>query len=83
MVLIFNLQNFTKYLKNQQMDNTERMNIPGGSPWEDVVGYSLLATGDQWQFVGPDGPVSVKVRPRLWSNNGDSCIAASVAVCPV
>ena len=44
----------------------------------DVLGYSLLATGDQWQFVGPDGPVSVKVRPRLWSNNGDSCIAACV-----
>ncbi len=44
----------------------------------DVLGYSLLATGDQWQFVGPDGPVSEKVRPRLWSNNGDSCIAACV-----
>jgi DNA-binding transcriptional LysR family regulator len=44
----------------------------------DVLGYSLLATGDQWQFEGPDGPVSVKVRPRFWSNNGDSCIAACV-----
>ncbi len=44
----------------------------------DVVSYSLLATGDQWQFEGPDGPVSVKVRPRFWSNNGDSCIAACV-----
>lgn len=44
----------------------------------DVLGYSLLATGDQWHFNGPDGPVSVKVRPRLWSNNGDSCIAACV-----
>ena len=44
----------------------------------DVLGYSLLSTGDQWQFEGPAGPVSVKVRPRMWSNNGDSCIAASV-----
>lgn len=43
-----------------------------------VVAYSLLATGDQWHFDGPDGPVSVKVRPRLWSNNGDCCIAACV-----
>jgi DNA-binding transcriptional LysR family regulator len=43
-----------------------------------VLGYSLLATGDQWHFDGPDGPVSVKVRPRLWSNNGDSCIAACI-----
>lgn len=44
----------------------------------DILGYSLLATGDQWHFDGPHGPVSVKVRPRLWSNNGDSCIAACV-----
>ena len=44
----------------------------------DLVAYSLLATGDQWQFDGPDGQVTVKVRPRLWSNNGDSCIAASI-----
>lgn len=44
----------------------------------DVVSYSLLATGDQWHFEGPEGPISVKVRPRMWSNNGDSCIAACV-----
>lgn len=44
----------------------------------DLVAYSLLATGDQWQFDGPNGHVNVKVRPRLWSNNGDSCIAASL-----
>jgi DNA-binding transcriptional LysR family regulator len=44
----------------------------------DVLGYSLLATGDQWHFEGPQGPVTVKVRPRFVSNNGDSCIAACV-----
>jgi DNA-binding transcriptional LysR family regulator len=44
----------------------------------DVLAYSLLATGDQWQFDGPDGSVKVKVRARMWSNNGDSCIAACV-----
>ncbi|MBU3738628.1 MAG: LysR family transcriptional regulator [Rhodoferax sp.] len=43
-----------------------------------VVGYSLLSMGDLWQFTGPDGPVGVRVRPRLWSNNGDTCIAAAV-----
>ena len=43
-----------------------------------MLGYSLLASGDQWQFEGPEGPVSVKVRARLWSNNGDTCIAACV-----
>jgi DNA-binding transcriptional LysR family regulator len=45
----------------------------------DVMGYSLMAMGDQWQFTGPDGPVSAKVRPRMWTNNGDSCVAASLA----
>lgn len=44
----------------------------------DVIGYSLLAAPDQWQFTGPDGVVSVKVRPRLWTNNGDTCVAAAV-----
>jgi len=24
----------------------------------DVIGYSLLAMGDQWQFIGPDGPLT-------------------------
>lgn len=45
---------------------------------QQVVGYSLMAMGDQWQFSGPEGPVSVKVRPRLWTNNGDTCIAAAL-----
>ena len=44
----------------------------------DVLGYSLMAMGDQWQFTGPEGPVSVKVRPRMWTNNGDSCVTAAV-----
>ena len=44
----------------------------------DVIGYSLLTMGEQWQFTGPEGPVSVKVRPRFWSNNGDTCVAACV-----
>ena len=35
--------------------------------------------GDQWTFTGPDGPVSVKVLPRFWSNNGDTCTAAALA----
>lgn len=44
----------------------------------DVLSYSLLSTGDQWVFEGPEGQVGIKVRPRMWSNNGDSCVAASV-----
>ncbi|MES2784498.1 MAG: LysR family transcriptional regulator [Pseudomonadota bacterium] len=44
----------------------------------EVVAYSLLAIGDQWQFAGPDGPVTVKVKPRVWTNNGDTCVRAAV-----
>lgn len=43
----------------------------------DVIGYSLLSTGDQWQLEGPEGPVSVRVNPRLWTNNGNTSVAAA------
>lgn len=51
---------------------------PGELAEHDVVGYSLLAMSDQWRFTGPQGPVTVKVRPHVWSNNGDTCVAACV-----
>lgn len=51
---------------------------PSDLAQHDVIGYSLLAMNDQWQFTGPEGPVTVKVTPRLWSNNGDSCTASAV-----
>ncbi len=44
----------------------------------EVIGYSLLAMKDQWQFDGPEGAVTVKVTPRLWTNNGDTSVAAAV-----
>ena len=43
-----------------------------------VITYTLLASGDQWEFDGPQGPVSVKVRPRMRTNSGDTCCAAAV-----
>jgi DNA-binding transcriptional LysR family regulator len=43
-----------------------------------VISYTLLATGDQWEFRGPQGPVSVKVQPRMRTNSGDTCCAAAV-----
>ncbi|MES2482079.1 MAG: LysR family transcriptional regulator [Pseudomonadota bacterium] len=43
----------------------------------ELLGYSLLAMGDQWQFTGPQEAVTVKVKPRLWTNNGDSCVAVA------
>ena len=44
----------------------------------DVIGYSLLSTPGQWLLQGPDGPVTVKTKPRLWTNNGDTSVAAAV-----
>ena len=42
-----------------------------------VLSYSLLATGDQWNFNGPEGAVSVTVKPIMRTNSGDTCIAAA------
>ena len=43
-----------------------------------VLAYTLLATGESWEFAGPDGPVSVRVAPRLHSNSGDTCRAVAL-----
>jgi DNA-binding transcriptional LysR family regulator len=43
-----------------------------------VIAYSLLAMGDQWEFEGPVGPISVKVAPRMRTNSGDTCCAAAL-----
>ncbi len=45
-----------------------------------VLAYTLLATGEHWEFVAPDGEtVQVKVAPRLRSNSGDACVIAAIA----
>lgn len=44
-----------------------------------VIGYSYLASGDEWHFEGPDGPVSVKTQPCIRANSGDVCRAAALA----
>jgi DNA-binding transcriptional LysR family regulator len=43
-----------------------------------VFSYTLLAMGEHWSFEGPEGPVSVKVSPRMRSNSGDTCCAAAL-----
>ena len=44
-----------------------------------VVAYSYWSTKDEWRFDGPDGAVSVKTRPCLHSNSGDTCRAAALS----
>lgn len=43
-----------------------------------VIAYTLLSMGEQWEFEGPQGAVSVKVVPRMRTNSGDTCCAAAV-----
>jgi DNA-binding transcriptional LysR family regulator len=43
-----------------------------------VISYTLLSMGEQWEFEGPRGPVSVEVAPRMRANSGDTCCAAAV-----
>jgi DNA-binding transcriptional LysR family regulator len=43
-----------------------------------VITYTLLSTGDRWEFEGPDGPVSATVSPRMRTNSGDTCCAAAM-----
>ena len=58
-----------------------------------TIGYSLLGDGDLWRFEPDDPPsghvhpaaaaasvedaITVRVKPRLWSNSGDTCCAVA------
>lgn len=44
----------------------------------DVIAYTYGAFRDEWTLDGPEGPVAVKVSPRLYANNGDTCRAAAL-----
>jgi DNA-binding transcriptional LysR family regulator len=44
-----------------------------------VIAYSYWSTGDEWHFDGPQGHVSVKIKPCIHTNSGDTCRAAALA----
>jgi len=44
----------------------------------DVLTYSLFSMGEQWEFTGSEGAVTVRVRPRLRTNSGDTCRVAAL-----
>ena len=44
-----------------------------------VISYSHWSTKDEWHFTGPLGAVSVKTKPCIHTNNGDTCRAAALA----
>lgn len=51
---------------------------PSGLVHHSVIAYSLLAMGEHWVFESADGPLTVKVTPRMRTNSGDTCCAAAV-----
>lgn len=44
-----------------------------------VIAYSHFATKDEWHFTGPQGPLSVRTRPWMHTNNGETCRAVALA----
>lgn len=38
-----------------------------------VLAFSYWSGGDEWQFEGPLGTESVKVKPKMHANSGDTC----------
>ena len=45
----------------------------------EIIAYSYWSNTDTWQFEGPDGQVSVTIKPWIHTNNGDSCRAIALA----
>ena len=43
-----------------------------------VLAYTNWSGRDEWHFDGPEGPVTVRTRARLYSNNGDTCRAIAL-----
>jgi len=44
-----------------------------------IIAYSYLSTKDEWHFTGPRGPVSVRTRPWMHTNNGETCRSAALS----
>ncbi len=44
-----------------------------------IWAYRHFVPGDDWPFVGPDGPTNARVRPVVRTNNGDTCVIGALA----
>ena len=44
-----------------------------------VLAYTYLATKDEWEFEGLEGRVTIKTRPVMYSNSGDTCRAVALS----
>jgi DNA-binding transcriptional LysR family regulator len=43
-----------------------------------TISYSYLSTGDEWRFIGPKGPISVRIKSRIHTNSGATCRIAAL-----
>jgi DNA-binding transcriptional LysR family regulator len=44
-----------------------------------VISYTYWSSKDEWEFTLPNGKIeTVKTRPRLHANSGDTCVAAAL-----
>jgi DNA-binding transcriptional LysR family regulator len=43
-----------------------------------AIAYTYYSGRDEWEFIGPDGPVSVRVNAVIHTNNGDTCRLAAL-----
>lgn len=44
----------------------------------DLIAYSLMSTGDHWELTGQEGTLSVKVKSRMKTNSGDTCVQVAI-----
>jgi DNA-binding transcriptional LysR family regulator len=45
----------------------------------DCLGYAYSPSRDGWEYIGPDGSVTVKAKGRLRANNGEALVAVAAA----
>jgi DNA-binding transcriptional LysR family regulator len=43
-----------------------------------VIAYSYWTTRDEWNFTGPEGEVTVRIKAGMHTNNGDTCRFAAL-----
>lgn len=51
-----------------------RPNSPADLADHQTIAYSYFSAGNVWEFTGPEGVVSVTVKPWMRTNNGDTVV---------
>jgi DNA-binding transcriptional LysR family regulator len=62
----------------QYLRRAGRPKHPADLAQHSVIAYSYWSERDEWEFGGPQGPVTVRTQPCIRTNNGDVCRAAAL-----